>query len=251
MTTLGERIGSFLSEKRDRLANLLLKKKLTPNMLTLMGLTINLFAAIGLAIGFHRTAGVVMIFANSFDVLDGALARVSNKITRFGDFFDSTIDRYSDLTLYSGLIVFYFLKQDIIYIILVCIVSIGSVSTSYVRAKGQNVIPIKCDVGFMERPERIVTLIIAALFNHIHIAIWILAILTHLTVIHRILYVKKALENPAHLESGEFKVPNIYEGKSSFKTSLLKILFLDYERMTWQYDLICGIIIFILIFPSF
>ena len=122
MATLGERIGSFLSEKRDGLANLLLKTKLTPNMLTPMGLIINLFAAIGLAIGFHRTAGVILIFANSFDVLDGALARVSNKITPFGDFFDSTIDRYSDLTLYSGLIVFYFLKQDIIYVILVCIV---------------------------------------------------------------------------------------------------------------------------------
>lgn len=249
MATIGERIGNFLSKKRDSLAEWLMKSGLTPNALTLIGLIVNLFAAFFLAAGFHRMAGLILILANSFDVLDGALARVSNRITRFGDFFDSTIDRYSDLILYSGLIVFYSLKQDLFYVILVCIVAIGSVTTSYVRAKAQNVISVKCDVGFMERPERIVTLIIAALFNHIYIALWVLAITTHLAVIHRVLYVKKWLDSPA--QEGEPQKADIYEGKSPLGASIMRIIFLDYERMTWQYDLTCGIIIFILIFPPF
>ena len=250
MTTAGKQIGEFLSKKRDRLATLLLETKITPNMLTLAGSAVNLFAAIFLATGLHRTAGFIMILANSFDVLDGALAKVSNRLTRFGDFLDSTIDRYSDLFIFSGLIVFYSIHHKTVYVILVCIAMTGAVATSYIRAKGQNVLPIKCDAGFMERPERIITLIIGALFNHIHVSIWIIAFLAQLTVIHRILYVKKGLEKLPETENSDGK-PDIYEGKSPLASLLLRILFLDFERTTWQFDLTCAVLIFILIFPPF
>lgn len=250
MATAGKQIGEFISKRRDRLAKLLLETKITPNMLTLAGLAVNLFAAILLAAGAHRTAGFIMILANSFDVLDGALAKALNRLTRFGDFLDSTIDRYSDLFIFSGLIVFYSIHQKTVYVILVCIAMTGAVATSYIRAKGQNVLSVKCDAGFMERPERIITLIFGALFNHIHVSIWILAFLTQLTVIHRMLYVKKGLEKLPETEDSDVK-PDIYEGKSPLVSLLLKILFLDFERMTWQYDLACAAIIFTLIFSPF
>jgi CDP-diacylglycerol--glycerol-3-phosphate 3-phosphatidyltransferase len=250
MITVGEKIGGFFSALRDRLAHILMKTKLTPNLLTLTGASLNLVVAFFLATGLHVSAGIMMIIASSFDVLDGALARASDKITAFGDFLDSSIDRYSDLILFSGLIFFYSFKQDILYLILTCIVIMGSVGTSYVRAKGQNVLPIKCDAGFMERPERIITLIVGALSHHLYVSLWVLAFLTNLTVIHRILFVKKGIERIDEVKQGAY-TPDIYEGKTALVSSMLRILFLDFERMTWQYDAACGTIILFLIFPPF
>jgi CDP-diacylglycerol--glycerol-3-phosphate 3-phosphatidyltransferase len=112
---------------------------------------------------------------------------VQNRVTRFGAFFDSTIDRYSDLALYFGLLVYYANVNRNRYAILVGIAMAGSVMVSYSRARAESVIP-KCDVGFFERPERIVLLILGALADKIAPALWILAIGPNITVIHRIIY---------------------------------------------------------------
>src|ERR1700761_8982573 len=161
--------------------------KINPNVLTFLGLLINMVAAAFLAVGSFRTAGLVIIFAGLFDMVDGRVARETNQVTRFGGFFDSVLDRYSDLALYMGLLVYYASINRFFYIVLTAIVMTGSVMVSYARARAEVTIP-KCKVGFLERPERVVLIIIGALFNRMAQVLWVIAIFSNLTVIHRMIY---------------------------------------------------------------
>ena len=138
--------------------------KIHPNVLTFLGLLINIWAAWLFAAGSFRWAGVVVTGAAIFDMVDGRVARATSQVTRFGGFFDSVLDRYSDLALYIGLLVYYASINRFFYIVLTAIVMMGSVMISYTRARAENAIP-KCKVGFLERPERVVLIIIGALFD--------------------------------------------------------------------------------------
>ncbi len=161
--------------------------KIHPNVLTFLGLLINGVAAVLLASGRFFTAGLVMIAAGIFDMVDGRVARQTNRVTRFGGFFDSVLDRYSDLVLLMGLLVYYASINRFFYVVLTAVVMTGSVMVSYTRARAENVIP-QCKVGFMERPERVVLLIIGALFNRMAPVLWVIAVLSNVTVIHRMIY---------------------------------------------------------------
>jgi CDP-diacylglycerol--glycerol-3-phosphate 3-phosphatidyltransferase len=108
-------------------------------------------------------------------------------VTLFGGFFDSVLDRYSDLALLMGLLVYYSSINRSFYIVLTAIVMTGSVMISYTRARAENVIP-KCKVGFLERPERVVLIIIGALFGRMVQVLWVIAVLSNLTVVHRMIY---------------------------------------------------------------
>jgi CDP-diacylglycerol--glycerol-3-phosphate 3-phosphatidyltransferase len=127
--------------------------RIHPNVLTAFGLIINVGAAALLAVGQFHWAGVVIIGAGLFDMVDGRVARETNRVTRFGGFFDSVLDRYSDLALLVGLLVWYGSINRFGYVVLTAIVMTGSVMVSYTRARAENTIP-QCKVGFMERPER-------------------------------------------------------------------------------------------------
>src|ERR1700689_1183562 len=129
--------------------------KIHPNVLTFLGLVSNVVAAVFLAVGHFRSAGFVIIGAGLFDMVDGRVARETNRVTRFGGFFDSVLDRYSDLALLMGLLVYYGTINRPFYVVLTAIVMAGSVMVSYTRARAENTIP-SCKVGFMERPERAV-----------------------------------------------------------------------------------------------
>jgi CDP-diacylglycerol--glycerol-3-phosphate 3-phosphatidyltransferase len=120
-------------------------------------------------------------------MVDGRVARATKQVTRFGGFFDSVLDRYSDLALYMGLLVYYASINRFFYIVLTAIVMTGSVMVSYARARAECTIP-KCKVGFLERPERVVLIIIGALFNRMAPVLWVIAVLSNLTVIHRMIY---------------------------------------------------------------
>ena len=179
----------------DRIVRWLALSKIHPNVLTFMGLVINIYAAWLFAragsaadprVDF-RWAAVVIIGAGLFDMVDGRVARATRQVTRFGGFFDSVIDRYSDLALYMGLLVYYASINRFFYIVLTAVVMTGSVMVSYSRARAENTIP-KCKVGFLERPERIVLIIIGALFGRMAAALWVIAVLSNLTVIHRMIY---------------------------------------------------------------
>jgi CDP-diacylglycerol--glycerol-3-phosphate 3-phosphatidyltransferase len=161
--------------------------KIHPNVLTFLGLLINGIAAVLLASGKFFTAGLVMLAAGIFDMVDGRVARQTNRVTPFGGFFDSVLDRYSDLVLLMGLLVYYASINRFFYVVLTAVVMTGSVMVSYTRARAECVIP-QCKVGFMERPERVVLLIIGALFNRMAPVLWVIAVLSNITVIHRMVY---------------------------------------------------------------
>lgn len=158
-----------------------------PNVLTFIGLVINGVAGALLASGRFVAAGVVIIIAGIFDMVDGRVARETNQVTAFGGFFDSVLDRYSDLVLLMGMLVYYASIERFFYVVLTAVVMTGSVMVSYTRARAENAIP-RCKVGFMERPERIVLLIIGALFNRMAQVLWVIAVLSNLTVIHRLIF---------------------------------------------------------------
>jgi CDP-diacylglycerol---glycerol-3-phosphate 3-phosphatidyltransferase len=161
--------------------------KIHPNVLTFLGLVINIGAAALLAVGQFRWAGVVIIGAGLFDMVDGRVARETNRVTRFGGFFDSVLDRYSDLALLVGLLVWYGSINRSSYVVLTALAMTGSVMVSYTRARAENTIPM-CKVGFMERPERVVLLIIGALFDKMAPVLWVVAVLSNITVIDRMIF---------------------------------------------------------------
>jgi CDP-diacylglycerol--glycerol-3-phosphate 3-phosphatidyltransferase len=161
--------------------------KINPNVLTFLGLVINMVAAAFLAFGHFRTAGFVIIFAGLFDMVDGRVARATNQVTRFGGFFDSVLDRYSDIALLVGLLVYYGTINRPSYVVLTTIVMAASVMISYTRSRAENIVPT-CKVGFLERPERVVLLILGALFDRMAPVLWVIAVLGNLTVIHRMIF---------------------------------------------------------------
>ena len=158
-----------------------------PNILTLIGLVINIFAAVLFAKGLFFWAGLVVIFAGIFDMVDGEVARHTQRVTKFGAFFDSVIDRYSDMVLLLGLALWYAGQEKNFYVGLAVFALIGSIMTSYTRARAESLIPT-CKVGFLERPERIVLLIIGALANRMAAVLWVMAILSNWAVSQRIYY---------------------------------------------------------------
>ena len=161
--------------------------KIHPNVLTFLGLLINVVAAVLLGAGRFRAAGFVIISAGLFDMVDGRVARATNQVTRFGGFFDSVLDRYSDLALLMGLLVYYGNINRPFYVVLTAIVMTGAVMVSYTRARAENANPT-CKVGFMERPERVVLLIIGALFYRMAPVLWVIAVLSNITVAHRMFF---------------------------------------------------------------
>src|SRR3954453_4576680 len=185
--TVTRGIGLFFGAIIDRIVRRLALSKIHPNVLTFLGLLINIWAAWLFAAGSFRWAGVVVTGAAIFDMVDGRVARATSQVTKFGGFFDSVLDRYSDLALYIGLLVYYASINRFGYIVLTAIVMTGSVMVSYTRSRAENTIP-KCKVGFLERPERIVLIMIGALFNRMAPVLWVLAILSNLTVVHRMIY---------------------------------------------------------------
>src|SRR5271166_6469539 len=160
---------------------------ITPNMFTFLALAVNSWAAVLFAVGSFRKAAAVLFLAGFLDMADGQVARRVGRVTAFGAFLDSTLDRYSDLALYMGLVVYYTLIGRPFYMALAAVAMASSFMVSYARARAESIIPL-CKVGFMERPERLVLLIIGGLFNRMGPVLWVIAVISTLTVIHRIVF---------------------------------------------------------------
>jgi CDP-diacylglycerol---glycerol-3-phosphate 3-phosphatidyltransferase len=194
---LSERIGDIGKRVLDALVRILSRIAPNPNLLTFIGLLINIWCAVLYGQGRFFAAGIVMIFANLFDMFDGGVARLTNRVTRFGGFFDSVLDRYSDVIVLVGIMVFYARNtpyHSTLYVALTGIALMGSVMVSYTRARAESLIK-QCKVGFLERPERVVLIIIGSLteigpesnpwLHKMRAVLWVLAVLSHWTVIHR------------------------------------------------------------------
>jgi phosphatidylglycerophosphate synthase len=130
-----------------------------------------------------RLGGILILLSGGFDLLDGIVARTTGKVTAFGAFLDSVLDRYSDAALFLGIGVY--LRDDPLNILLVGLTFIGTVLISYVRARAEG-LGLTCNIGIMERPERIIILSIGGIFDILISVLWILLILTHFTAIQRI-----------------------------------------------------------------
>src|ERR1700683_814794 len=200
----------------QKIVNGLALTRISPNALTFIGLVINIIAA--LFFGFARGrnadrmflyAGLIIIGAGVFDMVDGRVARQTNQVTVFGAFFDSVIDRYSDVVLFFGLLVFYARGNRLFYVVLAAFVMVTSLMVSYTRARAEALIG-SCKVGFMERPERVVLIILGALFNRWGVmapVLWVLAVLSTVTVIHRISYTYQRTKTLR--ASGAVPAPNL------------------------------------------
>ena len=188
-------IGAGAQWLLDRIVRALSLARVNPNVLTSLGLVLNIGAAILFGQGRFFAAGLVMVAAGLFDMVDGRVARLTNGVTPFGAFFDSVIDRYSDMALYMGLLVYYARGERFFYVVLVALVMAGSVMISYARARAESLIP-SCKVGFLERPERIVLIIIGALWDRMAPVLWIIAVLSNITVVHRIYHTWRYMQKP-------------------------------------------------------
>src|ERR1700686_2347072 len=187
MATLTGAIGTGSKWLLDKIVGALAATGVNPNFLTFLGLVVNFGAAAAFAIGHFVTGAWVIFFAGFLDMLDGQVARRQKRVTAFGAFYDSTLDRYSDMALYMGLLVYYAEAGRASYVILAAVATAGSVMVSYSRARAESPIPL-CKVGFMERPERMVLLILGGIFNRMAPALWVISVVSTLTVIHRIVH---------------------------------------------------------------
>lgn len=171
-------------------ASILHRRGITPNTLTIIGLLINMVAALAYYAGSWFAGGLVVLFAGLFDMLDGAVARAGGRESPVGAFVDSVVDRYSDFLVFGGVLAHFAVAGDLGRTLLVLAVILGAFQVSYVRARAELVIP-KCDVGIMERPERIVLIAAGSISGFLDAALWALALLTHLTAFHRIYHTIK------------------------------------------------------------
>ena len=174
--------------------NLCVALRIHPNTLTFIGVLVNIAAAFELAAGTDHFihAGVIMVIANIFDFIDGKVAHESNAVSAFGGFWDSVVDRFSDIALFLGLIYLYSHLGRTDYAMVAAIAMMFVIMTSYTRARAESLIK-KCKVGFMERPERIVLFMIGAFTNRMAAVLWVIGVLSVFTVADRIIYTYREL----------------------------------------------------------
>ena len=227
---LSNLVAGSMSSARDGISRGIVRAGIPPNAVTLAGPVVASMVLPPAYNGNQPLAGLVLIIAGAFDVLDGAVARLSGGVSPFGGYLDSMVDRYSDFCILFGILVqidrHWHGPQRLLYLILWGLVVVGTSTTAYARARAETVIP-RCKVGFMERPERTVTVILGLLCANVHISLWILAVMTNLISVQRILYAKLRMEGR--------------EPRGQF-------WFWTYPRVTAPHFAMCAAFILILIF---
>jgi CDP-diacylglycerol--glycerol-3-phosphate 3-phosphatidyltransferase len=188
---IGHRLDSFLYALLTRICG----NRGNPNLFTLLGFLASIVASALILKGFWVPAGSAILLSGFFDLLDGVVARKTGQVTVFGGFFDSVLDRYSDLLLMMALLVHYLNRGQPGMVVLCSFASLGIALVPYARARAEAA-RLSCTVGVMERAERMILLAIGALFHLMVPVLWILAVLTHVTVLHRIYHVWKQLHPP-------------------------------------------------------
>ena len=212
--------------------------RIHPNTLTFIGYLINVAAAFALGYGRFLLAFFVMLVANIFDLIDGRVAYQLQLNSKFGAFWDSTLDRFSDIALFLGLIYLYATLRRTDYVMVAALAMMFSIMTSYARARAESLIE-KCKVGFMERPERIVLFMIGAFTNRMGAVLWVILILSIFTVADRIYY--------TYLVLNTREIPR---GRSPLTKVFTRTLFWTDERTTLPYDLmVIAILAFVWLTP--
>ena len=241
---LTEWVGAPLQALRDAAVERLARTGVGPNVLTLCGLATSLVAAGFASVGGFRPAGLLLLAAGVFDALDGAIARRTNQSSPFGAFLDSVMDRYADLTVLLGLMLYYAaawgeaavtgahqpgLPWSNPPLVFAAGTVLGSALTPYARARAESLIA-ECKVGIVERPERLVILALGLLLDRVVPALAILAVVSNVTVLQRLFYVRRVLGGRGALRDGDH------------------LLFWTYPRGSIPFDLLCGVLLAILLF---
>lgn len=201
----GASIGRAAQRIIDAIVRWLAHGHINPNILTVIGVSLNVGCGLLFGMGRFFSAGIALVVANLFDMLDGQVARLSGRVTRFGGFLDSSLDRLSDMVVFVGLMVFYARDTEFhstLNVFLAGAGLMGSVMVSYASARAESLIP-KCDVGFLRRPERVVLFIIGALSTHpgsnnffanrMPAVLWVLAVGSYWTFAHRMYHTWREL----------------------------------------------------------
>lgn len=159
---------------------------ISPNALTFIGFLLTAVAAAILAMGYFLTGGLVLLAAALFDMLDGSLARLTGQSSTFGAFLDSTIDRYAESITFLALVYYYSgIPGTRTEIVLIFVILIGSLMVSYTRARAE-ALKVECKAGILQRPERVILLILGLVFNWLQPVLWIMAIFTNISAVQRI-----------------------------------------------------------------
>lgn len=213
MIEIGASIGRGAMRIINSMVRYLAFAGIPPNVLTVIGVVINLGCGVLFALGEFFAAGIVLIIANLFDMLDGNVARLSNRVTKYGSFLDSTLDRLSDMGCFIGIMVFYARlteQHSTVNVLLAGIGMVASVLVSYTTARSEG-LGVKANIGFLQRPERVVLLIIGALStwnwasqnwfaNRMPQVLWVLAVGSVWTLVQRMVYIRRelrAMDDPA------------------------------------------------------
>jgi CDP-diacylglycerol--glycerol-3-phosphate 3-phosphatidyltransferase len=235
--TITGAIGAVCMLPLRAIINLCVELRVHPNTLTLIGSIVNVGAAWALGFGRYMLAFVMMLVANIFDFIDGKVAHLAQLQSEFGAFWDSTLDRFSDLALLTGLIFLYSKLGRSDYVMVAALTLIFSIMTSYARARAESLVK-RCKVGFMERPERIVLFMIGALTNRMAGVLWVILVLSILAVANRIYYTYLALNG--------LPMPS----RDGVKGIVNRAFFWTDERATLPYDLwVIAILAFVWLVP--
>lgn len=187
---LSAKIGHSLDPLILRLYRLIFKDRIiNPNVVTLCGAALSVGVCIAVGYGWLIVGGLFLVASGLLDLADGALARTFEKVTPFGGFLDSVLDRYSDLIVLLGVLIYFVREGDAALAIITFVASIGTAIIPYARARAEAA-GISCMKGILERPERLLIILLGLFLNLLTYAVLILAVLTHVTVLQRILHVK-------------------------------------------------------------
>jgi len=170
------------------------KTGITPNVITIIGLALNILAAYFILSGSFFISGIVILVSGLCDILDGALARLTNRGSTFGAILDSAVDRISEAIILSSLLIRYASHGDMLQIILILAILVGSFLTSYIRARSEG-LGLKCKVGWFTRAERVIVIAVGLLINQIPIILWVLVVFVYITVAQRLIHVRQQNES--------------------------------------------------------
>jgi CDP-diacylglycerol--glycerol-3-phosphate 3-phosphatidyltransferase len=241
---IGRGVGFGFSTARDTIARGLVALRITPNALTLTGGAITALAGVFYALGAARGdygylvwGAVLLIVASACDMLDGAVARIGGKSSVFGEYLDSTLDRFSDFAIYAGIAIGYasLAPANITFVLLAMLSFFNAVMISYSKARAENLIE-SCPVGYWQRGERSAAVLIATFANNIPALLVQQATLPMFTVLRRMLYTKAVTE-------GKEVIIDPRKGGLWLKLHLWY-----WRRMSLPYDFVTGVNIAWLIF---
>jgi len=170
--------------------NFFIAREINPNLFTTIGFIVSLGSAYFFGIGSLTLAGILVLLSGTFDIIDGKVARATNRVTKFGALYDSTLDRYAEVIMFFGL-AYYFVSLDYLWrSVAVSIALGGSLMVSYVRARAEG-LGFDCKVGIMQRPERIVLIGFGAIIHEYVLmgAVITIAVLANFTAGQRLYHV--------------------------------------------------------------